>query len=183
MRADARRNRARILSAAEEVFAERGADASTEEVARRAGVAIGTIFRHFPTKQDLLRDIMKDQLRQLLEDADTLSAAGADGSALFTFFEHVVEQSARKKLVVDLLAQGGTDIDVAASVRLLHGNVEQLLARARRAGTVRADVGSDELTALLSVACRSALAGGWSDDLRQRAVAIILRGMRPGIDQ
>uniref|UniRef100_UPI0038CDA783 SbtR family transcriptional regulator n=1 Tax=Nocardia aurea TaxID=2144174 RepID=UPI0038CDA783 len=63
------------------------------------------------------------------------------------------------------------------------GSVEELLGRARRAGTVRADVRSDELTALLSVACRSALTGGWSDDLRQRAVAIILRGMRPGIDQ
>ncbi|WP_406674290.1 helix-turn-helix domain-containing protein [Nonomuraea sp. N2-4H] len=65
MRADARRNRARILAAAEEVFAERGASASTEEVAARAGVAIGTVFRHFPTKRDLLAAIMKDLRRRL----------------------------------------------------------------------------------------------------------------------
>src|SRR3982074_1256888 len=60
LRADARRNRARILDAAEVVFSEKGASASTEEVASRAGVAIGTVFRHFPTKKDLLRAIMKE---------------------------------------------------------------------------------------------------------------------------
>src|SRR2546421_2027863 len=59
-RADARRNRERILAAAQEVFAEKGASASTEEVASRAGVAIGTVYRHFPTKDDLLRAIMKE---------------------------------------------------------------------------------------------------------------------------
>jgi len=59
MRADAQRNRTRILAAAEEVFADGGPGASTEEVARRAGVAIGTVFRHFPTKADLLSALMK----------------------------------------------------------------------------------------------------------------------------
>src|SRR5215211_8227405 len=82
LRADAQRNRARILRAAEEVFAEKGAGASTEEVAARAGVAIGTIFRHFPTKDALLAAIMKRLLARLVEEAGRLS--GADG--LFTFF-------------------------------------------------------------------------------------------------
>ncbi|MEV0721086.1 helix-turn-helix domain-containing protein [Asanoa sp. NPDC050611] len=66
MRADAARNRARILAAAEAVFAERGAAASTEDVASRAGVAIGTVFRHFPTKDDLLRAVLKDRIAVVL---------------------------------------------------------------------------------------------------------------------
>ncbi|MFD0541611.1 TetR/AcrR family transcriptional regulator [Actinomadura luteofluorescens] len=76
MRADARRNRERILEAAEEVFAVAGPDASTEEVARRAGVAIGTVFRHFPTKADLLRALMKRLLQQVTDDAAELVASG-----------------------------------------------------------------------------------------------------------
>jgi AcrR family transcriptional regulator len=64
MRADARRNRERLLSAADLVFAERGPGASTEEVARRAGVGIGTVFRHFPTKESLLEAVFVDRLRR-----------------------------------------------------------------------------------------------------------------------
>ena len=71
-RADAVRNRARILDAAGEVFASRGTSASTEEVAERAGVAVGPVFRHFPTKQDLMRAIMKEVLGGLLAQADDL---------------------------------------------------------------------------------------------------------------
>src|SRR4051812_44194715 len=95
LRADAQRNRARILDAAEAVFDELGPRASTAEVARRAGVAIGTVFRHFPTKDDLLAAILKRLLVHLVERAAQLD--------LFTFFTHLVAQAAAKKTVVDLL--------------------------------------------------------------------------------
>jgi AcrR family transcriptional regulator len=179
LRADARRNRARILAAAEDVFAERGASASTEEVARRAGVAIGTVFRHFPTKDDLLRAIMKDLLQRLTGQVNQIAAEGNPGTALFDFFASVVEQAAAKKTVVDLLAATGTDVQVTAAVQTLQHAVAQLLARAQQAGAVRADVQIDEVMALITSSCHGALHGGWDRALQRRALAVIFDGLRP----
>jgi len=179
LRADARRNRARILAAAEEVFSERGASASTEEVASRAGVAIGTVFRHFPTKNDLLRAIMKDLLRRLTEEVVSLGADGDPATALFAFFTRMVEQAAAKKAVVDLLAGAGTDLQVAEPVQALRQGVDGLLARARRAGAVREDVRITEVMALLTSTCQGALQAGWDPDLQRRALTIIFDGLRP----
>jgi AcrR family transcriptional regulator len=168
LRADARRNRARILDAAGEVFAERGAAASTEEVAARAGVAIGTVFRHFPTKQDLLGAILKDLL------ADLTSAGDAD---LFAFFTRVVTAAAEKKVVVELLAQEGVAVGVEGPVAALGDTLDGLLAAAKEAGTVRADVRLDEVLALLTATAQGALRGGWSADLRERVLARVFAGL------
>jgi AcrR family transcriptional regulator len=168
MRADARRNRARILAAAEDVFAKRGAAAATEEVAAAAGVAIGTVFRHFPTKQDLLGAILKELLGDLAEQA-----AHDD---LFGFFTRVVTAAAEKKFVVDLLAGQGVDVEVAGAVGSLSGVVADLLDRARRTGQVRADVRLDEVLALLAAAGQGSLR--WSPDLRRRTLEVIFAGLR-----
>jgi AcrR family transcriptional regulator len=85
-RADARRNRAGILAAAEQVFSDEGAAGSTEEIARRAGVSVGTVFRHFPTKQELLAAIIKDLRQRLEEEAARLACDGDPATALFTSF-------------------------------------------------------------------------------------------------
>lgn len=171
LRADARRNRARILAAAEEVFAERGATASTEEVAVVAGVAIGTVFRHFPTKQDLLGAILKDLLASLGE------AAAHDD--LFAFFRRVVTAAAEKKFVVDLLAEQGIEVEVGGAVGRLGEVVERLLAAAREAGQVRSDIRGDEVLALLTAAGQGAMR--WSPDLRERTLEVIFAGLRrPG---
>jgi AcrR family transcriptional regulator len=178
LRTDARRNRARILAAAAEVFDERGTSASTEEVARRAGVAIGTVFRHFPTKDDLLAAIMKDLRGRLTAEAGALAAEG-DPDALFTFFADVVEHAAGARTVVHLLAAAGTDVAVDRQLAGLGGAVDTLLVRARTARTVRDDVELDEVLALLTAACYGALAAGWTADLRRRTVARVLDGLRP----
>ena len=179
LRADARRNRARILAAATEVFAEHGASASTEAVARRAGVAIGTIFRHFPTKDDLLRAIMKDLLQRLTDQANLLAAEGDPATALFGFVTSMVDQAAAKKTVVDLLAATGTDIQVTASVQALQHGIGNLLTRAQQAGTVRQDVQIAEVMALITSTCQGALQGGWDNHLQHRALTIIFNGLRP----
>ncbi|GAB1824449.1 TetR/AcrR family transcriptional regulator [Herbidospora sp. RD11066] len=176
-RADALRNRARILAAAAEVFDTHGTSASTEEVARTAGVAVGTVFRHFPTKADLLTALMKDLQERLAAWATRLTTEG-DGQALFTFFAQVVEYAAGARTVVHLLAAGGTDVGVDRQVAGLGAAVEALLARAVAAGTVRPDVRPDEVTALLTAACHGALAAGWTPDLRHRTVARLLDGLR-----
>ncbi|MFY1689503.1 TetR/AcrR family transcriptional regulator [Plantactinospora sp. WMMB782] len=180
LRADAQRNRIRILAAAEEVFAEHGVGASTEEVAARAGVAIGTVFRHFPTKNDLLAAIMKGVLAGLVEQAATLGAEDRDGTALFTFFARTVEQAATKKAVVDLLARTGVDIPLPEVLDVLGEAVHDLLHRARAAGTVDRRVGLPEVMALLASTCQGALHGGWDAELRDRTLAIIFAGLRPG---
>lgn len=168
MRADARRNRARILAAAEEVFAARGAAASTEEVAAVAGVAIGTVFRHFPTKRDLLGAILKELLATLGE-----AAAGDD---LFAFVTRVVDAAAEKRFVVDLLAGDGVTVEVGGVIDSLAGDIENLLVRAQESGQVRADVRLDEVLALLTAAAQGALR--WSSDLRRRTLAVIFAGLR-----
>jgi AcrR family transcriptional regulator len=177
LRADARRNRARILAAAGQVFAERGASASTEEVARRAGMAVGTVFRHFPTKDDLLRAIMKDLLQRLSDEASSLAADGDPATALFTFFTRLVGQAAAKRTVIDLLAATGTAIDITEPAAGLQREVAELLALAKRAGTVRDDVQIAEVTALLISTCQGALQARWDSDLQGRVLAVIFDGL------
>jgi AcrR family transcriptional regulator len=168
LRADARRNRTRILAAAEEVFAARGVAASTEEVAAAAGVAIGTVFRHFPTKRDLLGAILKDLLAELAEKARD--------EDLFAFFTRVVTAAAERRFVVELLAGQGVEVEVAGAVGSLSGAVGALLAAAQRDGRVRADVRLDEVLALLGAAGQGALT--WSPDLRARTLEVIFAGLR-----
>ena len=179
LRADARRNRARILAAAEEVFTEQGASASTEEVARRAGVAIGTVFRHFPAKDDLLRAIMKDLLQRLADEVTALAGEGDPSTALFTFFTRMVMQAAGKRTVIDLLARTGTEIQVTQSAQGLRHGIAELLALAQHAGTVRAGIQIAEVMALLTSTCQGALQAGWDSDLQHRTLAVIFDGLRP----
>jgi AcrR family transcriptional regulator len=176
-RADAQRNRTRILAAAEAVFSEHGAAGTTEDVARRAQVAIGTVFRHFPTKRELLQAIMKALLQRLAERAEQLHhAEPADG--LFAFFRYLVAEAAAKRGVVDLLAQAGADVPVAEAVNALRRAVHKLLTSAQQAGSVRRDVALDEVMALLSATSEGALQGEWGDDLQHRTLAVIFTGLR-----
>ncbi len=179
LRADARRNRARILDAAEAVFAEKGASASTEEVARRAGVAIGTVFRHFPTKEALLQALIGDLVTRLDNEIKVLVSDGDPATGLFVFFTSMVEQAAAKKTVVDLLAASGIDLPVAKPVHLLQESIEALLVQAQDAGSVRDDVRIPEVLALLAATCQAALQAGWDHDLQTRTLTIVFDGLRP----
>jgi AcrR family transcriptional regulator len=168
-RADAVRNRAKILEVAARVFAERGAGASTEQVAAEAGVAIGTVFRHFPTKADLLAAIMKDTLATLA------ARMAAPEATLFGAFTSLVAEAAGKRTVVDLLP----GLEVAEAVAPFRAVVAGLLARAQEAGDVRADIATDEVMALLVALCQGAQRGGWSAALQRDTLAIVFAGLRP----
>jgi AcrR family transcriptional regulator len=169
-RADAVRNRAKILEVAARVFAEQGAAASTDQVAAQAGVAIGTIFRHFPTKADLLAAIMKDTLAGL---ATRMTAPDA---TLFGAFTDLVAEAAAKRSVIDLLPQ----LEVAEPIAQFRAVVAGLLTRAQEAGEVRAGIGADEVMALLVAVCQGALRGGWSPALQRNTLAIVFAGLSPG---
>lgn len=179
LRADARRNRARVLEAAETVFAAKGFSASTEEIARAAGVGVGTVFRHFPTKKDLLTAIMKARLERLVADADAFVAEADPATAFFRFFTAMVRQSAAKKTVVEALAQEGVSLHGPEPFEGLRKAVGALLTGAQRAGTVRADVRLPEVMALLTGTCQTAATAGWDKDLQDRTLAIVYDGLRP----
>ncbi|MEU8341466.1 transcriptional regulator, TetR family [Actinomadura meyerae] len=177
LRADALRNRAKVLAAAEEVFAARGTSASTEEVARRAGVGIGTVFRHFPTKESLLEAVLVALLERLAGEAAELAESADPGEAFFDFFSRVVAQAAAKRAVTEALAEAGVDARAATgSARPgLRTALGALLERAQEAGAVRTDVGPREVMALLAgMSYAAGHAGAREDVLR-----IAFDGLRP----
>ncbi|MFA1544143.1 TetR/AcrR family transcriptional regulator [Actinomadura monticuli] len=181
LRADALRNRAKVLAAAEEVFAVQGTSASTEEVARKAGVGIGTVFRHFPTKESLLEAVLVALLERLAGEAEELRSAADPGEAFFGFFSRVVSRAATKQAVTEALAEAGVDAR-AATGRAgpgLRAALGALLERAQEAGAVRADVGAAEVMALLAgMSYAAGRAGAREDVLR-----IAFDGLRPCPDR
>lgn len=181
MRSDARRNRERVLVAAEDVFSQMGLRAQVEEVARRAGVGVGTVCRHFPTKQALVEAVLEAMYESLLEDATRALGQPDPGTAFQTFFFALSEFQARHRALAEHMA---TQIDLpvsAQSVRdALRGAIGELVSRAQDAGAIRADIGPADVALLFSgVAHATALAGDLQPVLRQRYVALILDGLRP----
>jgi AcrR family transcriptional regulator len=179
VRRDAQNNRARILEVAEEVFGRGGEAASTEEVARLAGVGIATVFRHFPTKAALLEAVLLERLGRLRARADALASAGDPGEAFFAYFQHMVEDSATKitigEALIDAGARDAGPVERAsADLRRAFG---VLLERAQQAGAVRADVALPEVYALLIGASRSAYAARLDTEVRDRTLAIIFDGL------
>jgi AcrR family transcriptional regulator len=174
-RADAQRNRARVLAAAERVFAERGTAASTEEVARAAGVGVGTVFRHFPSKEALLQALVVDRLARVAAEAREHTASSDAGAAFFDFFAAVVRGSATKLELVDALAELGVHPNEAIGpiAEEVTGAVAGLLKQAQRAGAVRSDVSVEGVIALLAGASQARRYA--ADD---QPLAIILDGLR-----
>jgi AcrR family transcriptional regulator len=145
-RADARRNYERVLAAAREAFAEGGESTALEEIARRAGVGIGTLYRHFPNRQALLEALYVNEVEEVCR-----SAAELDGSdpweALNTWFERLLGYLATKQaLAQELLNYFDRDAKLFQVCRTsLYDAGDPLLRRAQEAGVVRQDVGFPEV--------------------------------------
>jgi len=181
MRADAARNRGLVLDAAAAVFADGGPDSSTEEIARRAGVGVGTVFRHFPTKETLLGAV----LEQMFEGLAEVAKQGLDASdvelGFFLTLHRLVDGAAAKMAVADALSRAGVPLRYSSWAEALRAALADLLARARAAGAVRDDVGVAELMAVLIAASRAAQFAGKDRGLRKRVVSMVLDGLRrPG---
>jgi AcrR family transcriptional regulator len=148
LRADARRNHDRVLRAADAVFAAEGAAASTGRVADRAGVSVGTVFRHFPTKAALLDTVVGRRVERLAGAAERLAAADDPGAAFDRFFRRVGLQAATCRALAEAFA-GDCDAAPEARARFAQA-VEVLLARAQAAGAVRSDVHVADLVRVLA---------------------------------
>jgi AcrR family transcriptional regulator len=179
MRADALANRRRVLAAAQQVFAEQGLDASTEEIARRAGVGIGTVFRHFPTKRDLVENTMLAHFEELTEQARAAESCPDATAGLFQLTEQLVEHIATKLAMAGYLFgdEGWSGPAKQASLEL-HAGVERVLRRAQKAGGVREDIGTDELYVLIRGLAQPPLSRPVRDSTRRRAQRVVLDGLR-----
>jgi AcrR family transcriptional regulator len=179
MRADARRNRELLLDAALEAFTERGADdTSLEEIARRAGVGIGTLYRHFPGRTALLEAVYTDQVAALCQRAGELLATEPAGTALAAWVRELAEFSATKQnLTSALAADYDKDAPVFSACRDdLLAAATALLTRAQQAGAVRPDVQPLDLLRL-SHGVAAATAGATDADQAERLLSLMLGGL------
>ncbi len=174
LRADAARNHALILAAAEEAFAEKGLDCGVAEIARRAGVGAGTLFRHFPTKDDLVMAILERRIDDLVESAER---AGEDSpwEGLVRFMTESVEVIVAYRGFLEAMDRCVGKDALKARFTATAGEV---LERAQAAGEARADLGPDEIPHLIGAAAAAAEHG----DPGARCLTIILDGMRPAAD-
>lgn len=178
LRADAARNRARILEVAYQAFAAEGLAVPIDEIARRAGVGAGTVHRHFPAKEDLFRAVIAERIRAIVEHGRVLSASADPGAALFDFLRSMVQWGAADRGVVDALAGEGINIDAAVpeAEREFLAMFGDLLAAAQKAGAVRTDVTVPEVKAML-VGCQAIQA--YNPAVAGHVIEVALDGLRP----
>ncbi len=181
LRADAQRNRRRILEAAEEVFGRDGISAPVDLVAERAGVGVGTLYRHFPTKEALFEAIVLDKLDDLIAAADADVEKGDATEAFFDFLLRMAEEVTLKHDLFDALAAAGIDFKSRCVDRAqyLKQSLDRLRQRAVDAGGVRDDVTMEQVMGLVMGAC-SFERSGVSDDVARRLVGVVCDGLRTG---
>jgi AcrR family transcriptional regulator len=180
LRADAARNRARVLEVAYETFAAEGLGVPIDEIARRAGVGAGTVYRHFPTKEDLFRAVIEDRINRIVDDGHAVLASGDPGEALFTFLRSMVLQwGATDRGLADALAGIGINIEDAVPdlEEAFLGLLGELLRAAQDAGTVRRDVDVLDVKAIV-VGCQAMQA--YKPDTAARLTEVVLDGLRAG---
>ena len=179
-RADAQRNRARILEAAETVFALEGIEVPVDLIAEKAGVGVGTLYRHFPTKEKLCEAVLLDRLSALTVDAEALADAQDAASAFFGFLAHVVEEGAAKRdLMVAVMGAGVEFEESAVEVKDgLRDAIGVLLQRAQDVGAVRPDVTPTAVVSLVGATCQATAHAGAAPacDL----LTIVCDGLRAG---
>ena len=179
-RRDAQRNREKLVAAGREVFVEQGADASLEEIARRAQVGIGTLYRHFPSRETLVEVIFEQHIGEVLSAAEQAAAADDAWEGLVGFLERVLELQSRNLPLRDLFLRHPVGEGRIAERRKRIGPLlKRLVARAREQGTLRADFTPGDLSlAMWSFAPLFEATAEVAPDAWRRHLQIVLDGMR-----
>jgi AcrR family transcriptional regulator len=185
LRADAERNRERILSAAAEVFASQGLDATLHDVANRAGVGVGTVYRRFPDKEALIEALFEDKLKQLVDLAEFELAQPDPWQALVGFLRSVGElQSSNRGLQEVLHGSVYMQQGVSAARNELLPLIGALLERAKADGSVRGDVAAADIPIILLMLSSLALyTADTRPDVWQRYLDLVLAGLRTQPEQ
>jgi AcrR family transcriptional regulator len=178
LRADAKQNREQILEAAHKIFAEKGLSIPISEIASQAGVGIGTIYRHFPTKEALFEAVNISYKQRLTAEAKSLLNHPDPGKAFFNFFSRVLAEGFKNRALKDAFKSGSFNMKAAKSDILqdFHLACANLLTRAQQAKTVREDIDGQDLFILMSALLTIEQPKGASNI--NRLIAIISDGLR-----
>ncbi|MGP4051996.1 TetR/AcrR family transcriptional regulator [Streptomyces sp. 2A115] len=181
MRADARRNRDRLIAEARAAFAEFGADASLEDVARRAGVGIGTLYRHFPNRHALLSAVFADAVNDLLSRSRALLDDPQPCTALVAWLRAIITHAGEYRGLSRALMSASHD-EGSALARCsgpMRAAGSRLLARAQQAGAVRSEVSIGDLLQLTNAIALAAEETPDDPELADRLLTLTLRGLKP----
>jgi AcrR family transcriptional regulator len=182
LRRDAERNRQRILKAAAEVFNERGLDVSLDEIARHAGVGVGTVYRRFRTKEELIEALFMDRLDTVATIADEAYAASDPWRGLVSFMERMAEIMAGDLGLRQMLMYATYGRDLVAVARQRNEPlIGRLVQRAQAAGQLRADIRQTDIPFIIFILTEAAhLAYAANPGIWRRYLTLILDGMQPG---
>lgn len=180
LRADARRNYERLLTEARSAFAERGTDTSLEDVARRAGVGIGTLYRHFPNRHALMSAVFEDAVSDLLDRSRELLTDPEPCAALVTWLREIVTHAGEYRGLARALMSVSSDADSALSrcSNPMREAGAALLTRAQRAGSLRTDVSIGDLLQLTNAIALAAEETPADPDLADRLLTLTMRGLK-----
>lgn len=176
-RKDARENRARLVAAAREVFAEQGMAATLDDVAARAGVGVGTAYRNFRDKHELAAEVLGDATDELVADARDALAVEDPWEAVVHFFVATAARQARDRGLYQALAGQGRASDKARAWPELVASLTEVFERAHRAGAVRPDVQAEDAVAILAMVAALYDRPG-EVDVWPRYLALVLDGLR-----
>jgi AcrR family transcriptional regulator len=180
LRADGLRNRERLQEAAKAGFAETGPDVSLDEIARRAGVGIGTLYRHFPTRDAMVEAVYRREVQQLADGAPRLLAELPPVQALHAWLRLFVDYVATKKVIASALGAivgGASELYAASGVQITDA-VSLLVDRAMASGGIRRDVESGDLLRALVGFTYGSGAPDWQASAL-RLIDILMDGLRP----
>jgi AcrR family transcriptional regulator len=184
LRRDAERNRQRILTAAARVFTERGLDATLDEVAREAGVGIGTVYRRFPDKESLVSELFRDRVDALVTVAETACAAPDPWRGLVSYLEYAAAAMAGDTGLRQLMMFGTYDRDQVCYARdRMRPVISKLVERAQASGDVRADFAATDVKMIaFMLASIAEYAAGVTPEVWRRYLGMIIDGLRPARD-
>lgn len=179
-RSDAKRNHLQLVAAARELFAADGLDVSVEEITKKAGVGMGTLYRHFATKEELIDAVLEDAFQEYLGLAEQALAAADPWTGFCEFLERALDLHASNRGLKDVVGGGAPDLArLAAMRRRLRPLTARLVARAQEQGSLRADFTAEDVSLLLwgghGVINRSE---GTPPELWRRYLSFVLDGLR-----
>lgn len=180
LRADARRNRERILRAAAEVFAESGLDASLDEIAARAGVGVGTVYRRFPDKDGLIDELFEERIAEFVQVAEECAEIEDPWQAIVAFIERASEVHGRDLALRQLILSSGGDRELVSRPRqVLAPLVGRMLERAQESGQLRPDLEVLDIP-LIEVLLAQAmdLTGSVAPHAWKRMLTVVIDGLR-----
>jgi AcrR family transcriptional regulator len=180
LRSDARRNRERLVASARELFSSAGVDVPVEDITRHAGLGMGTLYRHFPTKEDLIDAVLEDAFAELVGLAEQAAADEDAWAGLTRFLEQALARHAANRGLKDMLASGARGrVRVEAMRARIRPLLRRLIARAQEQGELRPDFTPEDLPLVFWAADRVIeTTGAIAPDHWRRCLGLLLDGLR-----